>query len=57
MRDYNEILDGGEHSEFEVSPRIPLGMQEFQEIMRNYKLKIWDMKVLFLLGVISVEKV
>lgn len=39
MRDYNEILDGGEHSEFEVSPRIPLGMQEFQEIMRNCKLK------------------
>lgn len=32
MRDYNEILDDEEHSGFEDSPRILLGMKDFQDI-------------------------
>lgn len=32
MGDYNEILDGEEHSEFEDTPRILIGMRDFQDI-------------------------
>ena len=32
--DYNEILEGGKHSGFENSPRIPMGMRDFQETVR-----------------------
>lgn len=32
MGDFNEILDGEEHSEFGNSPRIPLGMRDFQDV-------------------------
>lgn len=33
MGDYNEILEGEEHSGFEDSPRIPIGMRDFQELV------------------------
>lgn len=36
--DYNEILEGEEHSGFEDSPRLPLGMRDFQDIVRYCKL-------------------
>lgn len=29
LGDYNEILDGSEHSAFESSPRLPMGMRDF----------------------------
>lgn len=29
MGDFNEILEGEEHSEYEISPRIPQGMRDF----------------------------
>ena len=32
MGDYNEILEGEEHSGFGDSPRIPLGMRDFQDM-------------------------
>ena len=32
--DFNEILDGEEHSSFENSPTIPHGMRNFQEVVR-----------------------
>lgn len=32
MEDFNEILDIEEHSEFETSPRLPVGMRDFQEV-------------------------
>ncbi|KAF8106337.1 hypothetical protein N665_0143s0008 [Sinapis alba] len=35
MGDYNKILEGEKHSSFEVSPRIPLGMRDFQEVVRH----------------------
>lgn len=38
MGDYNEILDGEEHSGFEDSPRIPLGMRDFQDVTSYCKL-------------------
>lgn len=33
--DYNEILEGGEHSEFDISLRILVGMKDFQEVTRH----------------------
>lgn len=36
--DYNEISEGEEHSGFEDSPRIPLGMRDFQTIVGQCKL-------------------
>lgn len=38
MGDYNEILEGEEHSGFENSPRLPGGMRDFQDIVRHCKL-------------------
>lgn len=38
MGDYNEILEGEEHSGFENSPRLPLGMRDFQDMVRDCKL-------------------
>lgn len=38
MGDYNEILDGEEHSCFEESPRVSMGMRDFQEVVRYCKL-------------------
>lgn len=38
MGDYNEILDGEEHSEFNDSPRISSGVGDFQEIASLCKL-------------------
>lgn len=38
MGDYNEILDGGEHSGFENTARIPVGMREFQEVVSHCRL-------------------
>jgi len=38
MGDYNEILDGREHCEFTHSPFIPLGMQDFQNVVRHCTL-------------------
>lgn len=38
MGDYNEILEGEEHSGFEDSPRISMGMRDFQDITRHCKL-------------------
>lgn len=32
MGNFNEILDIEEHSEFETSPRLPVGMRDFQEV-------------------------
>ncbi|XP_048604784.1 uncharacterized protein LOC125582236 [Brassica napus] len=32
MGDFNEILAGREHSEFESTARVPVGMREFQEV-------------------------
>lgn len=34
MGDFNEILEGEEHSDFEVLPRFPQGMRDFQEVAR-----------------------
>lgn len=34
MDDFNEILEAEEHSSFEDSPRILLGMRDFQEVAR-----------------------
>ncbi|KAG7540795.1 Endonuclease/exonuclease/phosphatase superfamily [Arabidopsis thaliana x Arabidopsis arenosa] len=36
--DFNEILDGEEHSNYENSPFIPVGMRDFQEIVRHCSL-------------------
>ncbi|KAF8115392.1 hypothetical protein N665_0027s0008 [Sinapis alba] len=36
--DYNEILEGEEHSGFEDSPRIPQDMRDFQDDTRYCKL-------------------
>lgn len=38
LGDYNEILDGEEHSGFEDHPRIPAGMRDFQEVVGYCKL-------------------
>ncbi|XP_048605178.1 uncharacterized protein LOC125582479 [Brassica napus] len=38
MGDYNEILEGEEHSGFADSPRIPLGMRDFQEVVNMCQL-------------------
>ena len=38
LGDYNEILDGSRHSAFESSPRLPMGMRDFQEVVRDCKL-------------------
>lgn len=38
MGDYNEILEEDEHSGFEDSPRIPVGMRDFQEATRYCRL-------------------
>lgn len=38
MGDYNEILDGREHSEFGNSPRLPVGIRDFQEVVRYCNL-------------------
>lgn len=35
MGDNSEILEGGEHSEFENSPRHLRGMRDFQEVVRK----------------------
>lgn len=32
---FNEILEGEEHSSFENSPRIPLGVRYFQDVVRH----------------------
>lgn len=36
--DYNEILDGEEHSGFEDTPRVPTGMRDFQDIANYCRL-------------------
>ena len=36
--DYNEILEGEEHSGFDDSPRLPQGMRDFQDLARYCKL-------------------
>lgn len=36
--DYNEILEGEEHSGFINLPRIPLGMRDFQDVARHCRL-------------------
>lgn len=36
--DFNEILDGEEHSNYEISPFIPVGMRDFQEIVKYCSL-------------------
>ncbi|KAG7556378.1 Endonuclease/exonuclease/phosphatase superfamily [Arabidopsis suecica] len=38
MGDFNEILDGEEHSTYENSPSIPCGMRDFQETVRYCSL-------------------
>lgn len=38
MGDYNEILDREEHSGFEDNPRLPLGMRDFQDVVRSSRL-------------------
>lgn len=38
MGDYNEILEGREHSEFENSSRLHSGMREFQEVANFCRL-------------------
>jgi len=38
MGDFNEILDGVEHSNFETMPTIPVGMRDFQEVIRDCSL-------------------
>lgn len=38
MGDFNEILEGEEHSDFEDAPRIPPGMRDFQEVVRYCSL-------------------
>ncbi|KAF8088662.1 hypothetical protein N665_0532s0025 [Sinapis alba] len=38
MGDYNEILEGEEHFGFEDSPRVPMGMRDFQDITRYCRL-------------------
>ncbi|KAL0890312.1 hypothetical protein Bca101_014295 [Brassica carinata] len=35
--DYNEILEGEEHSGFENFPRLPVGMRDFQDMVRYCK--------------------
>jgi len=36
--DFNEILDGSEHSNYDTSPFTPLGMRDFQEVVRYSSL-------------------
>lgn len=38
MGDFNEILEGEEHSGFEAAPRLPPGMRDFQDVARYCKL-------------------
>ncbi|KAF8064721.1 hypothetical protein N665_1171s0002 [Sinapis alba] len=38
MGDYNEILDGEEHSEYENTPRVSPGMRDFQDTVRHCQL-------------------
>lgn len=38
LGDFNEILEGEEHSNFENSPFIPQGMRDFQEVVRYCSL-------------------
>lgn len=38
MGDYNEILNGEEHSGFEDAPRVPMGMRDFQDVVEQCKL-------------------
>lgn len=38
MGDFNEILDGTEHSNFGQSPTLPPGMRDFQELVRYCSL-------------------
>lgn len=36
--DFNEILDGEEHSSYTITPSIPAGMRDFQELTRHCSL-------------------
>ncbi|KAG7593824.1 Zinc finger CCHC-type [Arabidopsis thaliana x Arabidopsis arenosa] len=36
--DFNEILDGDDHSLYDTSPSIPPGMRDFQELVRHCEL-------------------
>lgn len=38
MGDYNEILEGEEHSEFGNATRVPNGMRDFQEVVSQCRL-------------------
>lgn len=37
--DFNEILEGEEHSDYEDDPRVPPGMRDFQEVAIHCNLK------------------
>lgn len=54
--DYNEILEGDEHSGFENSPRIPQGMRDFQDAGRYCKLSDMGFRVRDLRGVINENR-
>lgn len=55
--DYNEILDGEEHSEFTNSPVIPLGMRDFQEPVRTCSFENMAFHGHYLRGVTSWVRV
>lgn len=36
--DFNEILKGEEHSGYDMNPLVPIGMRDFQEMVRDCSL-------------------